>query len=48
MIGHRIDSGNNEASELHCTLIEVITILRVHIHTILVGGTDTYKSDMNI
>ena len=48
MIGNIMDSGNNEAGELHCVLIEVITIVRVKIHTKLVGSSDTYNLEINI
>ena len=48
MIGHIMDSGNNEAGELHCFLIEVIPLARLHIHTRLVGGCDTYNPEINL
>ena len=46
--GHRMDCDENEVVELHCVLIEVITIVRVQIHTKLVGSSDTYNLEINI
>ena len=48
MIGHRMDSGENEAGGIHCALIGGINLERLHIHTILVGGRDTYNLEINI
>ena len=43
MIGHRMDSGENEVGELHCALIGVITHVVSHMFTTLVGVSDTYN-----
>ena len=48
MIGHRMESGENEVGKLHCDLIGVIPISRVNICTRLVGGSDTYTLDTNV
>ena len=47
MIGHIMDSGENEESGLYLALIRVVTLSRVHIGTILVGGCDTYNFEIN-
>ena len=48
MIGHRMDSGDNIAGKLHCALIGVIPLSRVHILTILVGGRNTYILEIDV
>ena len=48
MIGHIMDSGKNEAGEIHCDFIGVTPLVIVHIHTILVGGNDMYNLETNV
>ena len=48
MIGLILDSGENEAGELQCSLMGVIIIERVHIITSLVGGSDTDNFEINV
>ena len=48
MIFHRMDSGNNEVDELHCALIGVISLVRLHIHARLVGGINKYNLEFNV
>ena len=47
MIGHRMESGENEVGELHCDLIGVITTVIVQSSTRLVGGRDKYNLKIN-
>ena len=48
MIVHIMGFENNEAGEVHCALIGVFTLARLHILTLFFGGSDTYFLETNV